>query len=160
MFIPPPSPTPGWDSGDVWREITARLRTGISSTSSSATAPTQSSSVDLGFGARPGILPSGRKTPGRVGRRGARLGAALEGVVDLDEDLLLALGDRRVAQDLGHDVGVAVPGLEDSGPHVERLSRDAQRPGDRLENFGAGLAQAPFDLAQVGVRNPRQLREL
>src|SRR3990170_3533390 len=97
---------------------------------------------------------------GILGAGLSRLGRALERTVDLDQNLLLALGDRGVGQDVAHDVGVAVAGLEDPGPHVEGLGRDAQRPGDGLEDLGARLPEPSLDLAEVGVGDPRQFRQL
>src|SRR3712207_749464 len=104
MFIPPPSPTPGWATGEVCSERTATLRTGMQR-----------------------ILGAGR----------SGLGRALERPVDLDEHLLLALADRRVTQDFGHEIGVTLPGLENPSSHVERLGGDAQAPGDGLQDLGA-----------------------
>ena len=52
-----------------------------------------------------------------------------------------------------------VPRLEDAGLDVERLGRDAQRLGDLLEDLRRRAAQAPLDLAQVGVGDPGQLRQ-
>ena len=46
------------------------------------------------------------------------------------------------------------------GPDVEGLRGDLQGPGDLLEDLGRGLPQAPLDLAQVRVRDARQLGEL
>ena len=79
--------------------------------------------------------------------------------VDPDQGLLLLLGEARIAADLAHQVG-ALALLEDPGPHVERLGGDLEGPGDLLEDLGRRLAQAPLDLAQVGVRDPRQLGQL
>ena len=47
-----------------------------------------------------------------------------------------------------------VVAVEDAGVHVQRLGRDAQGLGDLLEDLGRRLAQAPLDLAEVGVRHP------
>src|SRR4051812_14099986 len=44
---------------------------------------------------------------------------------DGHEHLLLLPGQVRIAKDLAGEVGLAVTLLKDSGPHVERLGRDA-----------------------------------
>ena len=94
---------------------------------------------------------------------GPRLGRVLvlvpERRVDPDQGLLLLLGELRVPADLAHQIG-ALALLEDAGPHVEGLGRDLQGPGDLLEDLGRRLPQAALDLAQVRVRDPRQLGEL
>src|SRR5438445_12962395 len=120
--MPPPSPVPGWASGDVCSERTARLRT---------TAETLVG--DRFFLAGPTL----------AGRRGQRaLVLVPERLVHLDQGLLLDLGDRRVAEDLADEVVLALPFLEDAGLHVERLRRDAEGLGDLLEDLGRRLAQA------------------
>jgi hypothetical protein len=79
---------------------------------------------------------------------------SLERSVDADQGLFVVLGDRGVAQDLGHEIGAFGALLEQACPLVERLRRDAQAFGDALQDLGRGLAQPPFDLAQIGVRDP------
>src|SRR5688500_6989277 len=73
-----------------------------------------------------------------------------EGVVDLQQHLLLPLGDPPVAEDGGRKLVVAAV-LEDASPHVEGLGRDAQTLRDLLQDLRARLAQAALDLAQVRV---------
>src|SRR4051812_8536669 len=97
---------------------------------------------------------------GILGVSVVNLGRGLEGAVHLDQRLFLALGDRGVGQDPGHEIGVALAGFEDPGPYVERFGRDAQRPGDRLEDLRARLPQAPLDLAEVRIGYAGQLRQL
>src|SRR5439155_23970701 len=133
--MPPPSPSPGWARGDVCREMTARLRT---------TAKT---------------LVADRLFLSR-GRGEDALVLVAERLVHRDECLLLRLGDLGVPEDLADQVVVALALLQDSGPHVERLGRDAQRLGDLLEDLGRRLPQATLDLAQVRVGDPGLLREL
>ena len=50
--------------------------------------------------------------------------------------------------------------LEDAGPDVQRLGRDAQPLGDLLEDLRTRLLQTPLDLAEVGVGHTRVLRQL
>ena len=80
-----------------------------------------------------------------------------EGQVDPHEGLALLLGEVAVGEDVPGQVGVAVGPLEDARLDVEGLGRDAQRLGDLLEDLRRRAAQAPFDLAQVGVGDPGQL---
>jgi len=101
-FMPPPSPAPGWASGEVWTLRTATRRTGISGCYR-----------DPSFGDRP-----------FTGALGRRLG--LERPVDLDQRLLLALADARIAQDLAGEIGTVAALVEDARAHVERLRGDAQ----------------------------------
>src|SRR5438105_4647217 len=138
--MPPPSPVPGWASGDVCSERTARLRT---------TAETLVG--DRFFLACRGLAR---------GRGQHALVLVLERLVHLDQRLLLGLGDRRIAEDLADQVVLALALLEDARLHVERLGRDAEGLGDLLEDLGRRLAQAALDLAEVGVGDVRQLRQL
>src|SRR5579884_139119 len=87
-------------------------------------------------------------------------GLALERPVDLDERLLLPVGDGRVTADRGDEVGRVVALVEDPGLDVQRLGRDLQTARDRLQDLRARLAQTPLDLAQVRVRDPRELAQL
>src|SRR3954463_15284568 len=75
-FMPPLSPTPGWTSGDVWKERTASRRT------TGQTLP------------KPRRFPLGRVRPRARLRRGL-VGLLLgdEGLVDPHEGLLLLLGE-------------------------------------------------------------------
>src|SRR4051812_4977226 len=82
-------------------------------------------------------------------RRGRRVRAFVvlppKRLVDLEQRLLLPLGERAVAHHRGRYVAVAVPLVEDPGLDVEGLGGDAQRLGDLLQDLGAGLAEAAFD---------------
>src|SRR4051812_1575023 len=102
--MPPPSPNPGWASGDVCSERTASLRT-------------------MG-----GTLPSASLFPTGIGSGHEQAFVLVaERGVHLDERLLLRLGERWVAQDVADQVVLAFALLEDASPHVQRLGRDAQR---------------------------------
>ena len=68
------------------------------------------------------------------GRRLLRLLA--EGLVDLDQHLLLPLGQLRVGEQGRPDTGVARAVLENACLHVKRLGRDAQSLGDLLQDVG------------------------
>src|SRR4051812_27899368 len=72
-----------------------------------------------------------------------------ESLIDLDEDILLALGQRRVGPDGRYQLGAGGPVLQDAGPDVELLGRDPQALGDLLQDLGTRAAQAPLDLGQV-----------
>src|SRR4051794_34172891 len=76
---------------------------------------------------------------------GARVLRA-EGLVDLEQDLLLPFGDGDVAQDRRRDVGLGLSLLEDPCLHVERLGADPQCLRNLLQDLGAGPAQAALDL--------------
>src|SRR4051812_13057121 len=81
--------------------------------------------------------------PGAAGCvSGARLVA--ERPVDVEQGLLLALGDRGVVADRRLQVRFA-RFVEDPGAHVERLGRDAQPLGDALEDLRRRLAQPALD---------------
>src|SRR5205085_10919677 len=82
-----------------------------------------------------------------------------ERLVDLEQRLLLALGDPRVGPDRGLDVGFG-RFVEDPGPDVQRLGRDLQALGDALEDLRGRLAQTPLDLAEVRVRDAGELAQL
>src|SRR5690606_15830990 len=87
-----------------------------------------------------------------------------EGPVDVDERRLLAIGQGRV----GVDGRLHVPGpvlthsalVEEAGLAVQRLGRDLQALGEFLQDLCAGLLQSALDLAQVGVADSREIREL
>src|SRR6187401_781432 len=123
--MPPPSPVPGWANGDVCNESIA---------------------TRLGDIQRPiqvtGLHPFFR---------------APQGAVEVDEDLLLAVVEVGGGLDRVLEIGgwhaVVVAGIEDPGPDVQRLGGDREAPRDLLQDVGAGLAQAAFDLAQVRVRD-------
>ena len=83
-----------------------------------------------------------------------------EGVVDIDDDLLLAFGQALVGEDRGHQVLAALPLLQDPGLHIQDFRRDAQGLGDLLENLGRRLTQAALDLAQVRIAHPGLLGQL
>ena len=81
--------------------------------------------------------------------------------VDVEQRLLLALGQPGVAQDGELDRAPdPVDRVDDPGPHVERLRGDPHRLGDLLQHLGGGLAQAALDLAQVRVGHPGLLGQL
>src|SRR2546423_7070696 len=128
--MPPPSPAPGWASGEVCSERTASLRT-VDGTLSSA-------SVFL-----VGVRSRDEDTLVLVAERG----------VDLDERLLLRFGERRIPQDVAHEVVFARPFFEDPGADVQRLGRDAEGFGDLLQDLRRGLAEPALDLAQAGIRD-------
>jgi hypothetical protein len=50
--------------------------------------------------------------------------------------------------------------VDQAGLGEQRLGRDVERVGDRLEHAHRGLMQAPLDLAEVGIGQAGQLREL
>lgn len=85
-----------------------------------------------------------------------------EGLVDLEEHLLLALVQRGVGEDHGArlDLVPVALGVEDPGADVQRLGGDAQRLGDLLEHLRAGLAQPALDLAQIRIGHPGGIGEL
>lgn len=85
-----------------------------------------------------------------------------EGLVDLQQHLLLPLVQRRVGEDDGPRLHlVPVPlGVEDAGPDVQRLGGDPQRLGDLLQHLRARLAQPALDLAQIRVGHPGGIGEL
>src|SRR6478672_13163322 len=99
------------------------------------------------------------------GAGGRGRGLPDEGLVDVEQDPALPVGEAGVGVDRRADVRrrpVVVGGLavEDPGAHVERLRGDAQRLGQALQDLGAGLLQSPLDLREVGVADPRHVREL
>lgn len=53
-----------------------------------------------------------------------------------------------------------LPLIENPGAYVERLGRDPQGLGDLLQNLGTRLAQAAFDLAEVGIGHSGGVGEL
>src|SRR6266568_3968978 len=83
-----------------------------------------------------------------------------ERLVDVDQHLLLPLGDLGVGHDRVGDGGLALPVVEYAGLNVERLGRDPQALRDLLQDVGARPAQPAFDLAQVRVRHARSLGQL
>src|SRR5215210_4030338 len=118
--MPPLSPTPGCTRGEVWNESTATRRTGANRTQRALSGCGRAPGPVLAVG--PGVLVH-------------------EGLVHAEEGLLLGLGDALAAEDGLHHVAVPLPGVEDPGPHVERLGRDGQRLGDLLEDLRRRLAQ-------------------
>src|SRR5215210_5202142 len=102
--MPPPSPAPGWASGEVCTLSIAIRLTDIRTRS-------------LLFAFR------------RAGRSAVGV-LVLERLIDLHERLLLSVAERFVPQDRLHQIVMTVAGLEDARPHVERLRRDPQRSGD------------------------------
>src|SRR5437660_9267962 len=97
-FIPPPSPAPGWASGDVCSERTASLRTMGGTLPSASLFP-----VCLGAGNEHALV--------LVAERG----------VHLDESLLLRFGERGIPQDVADEVVFSLAFFENPRPHVERL---------------------------------------
>src|ERR1700729_3615721 len=83
-----------------------------------------------------------------------------ERVVDLEQPLLLSFGQVGVGEHRVATLQARRPVLEKAGLHVQRLSRDPQATCDLLQDVGARAAQAPLDLAQVGVRDASRLGEL
>ena len=83
-----------------------------------------------------------------------------ERLVDVEQDPLLAIVDRRVCEHRADDVARRAAVLEDPGPHIQRLRRDAQAFRDLLKDLCTGFLQAPLDLAEVGVGHTRVLRQL
>src|SRR5215211_5880556 len=137
--MPPLSPLPGCTRGEVWSESTATRRTGDHRTQAL------------------------RSRCGRPVLLVRALGAGVlvhEGLVHAEEGLLLGLGQALAAEDGVHNVTVALSGVEETRPGVQRLRRDGERLGDLLEDLGRRLAQTALDLAQVGVRDPGQVGEL
>jgi phosphosulfolactate synthase len=96
----------------------------------------------------------------RCGLRGGGRVLPPERLVDLDEHLLLPLGQLRVGQQGGPDTRVGRAVLQDAGLDIEGFGRDAQPLGDLLQDVRARLAQAALDLAQVGVGHPGRLGQL
>src|SRR5205807_3485821 len=115
MFIPPPSPTPGWATGEVWRESTATLRRGMTK---DPTVGLRNLRMDPGHGRR-GRSPRSEELGGRRAGaakpprntepegRGTRPRRAVGGAGERRQDLLLALGGGRGAEGSGHGVGGA-----------------------------------------------------
>ena len=97
---------------------------------------------------------------GAARRRGVGVLAAKR-VVDVEQHLALALGEGGIGQHGRlHRLVVALGGLEDAGPDVQRLRRDPQRLGELLQHVGRRLAQPALDLAEVRVGNPGLVGEL
>src|SRR6202167_4621860 len=83
-----------------------------------------------------------------------------ERVVDLEQHLLLPLGQVGVGEHRVANLQTGRAVLEKAGLHVQRLSRDPQAPGYLLQDVGTRAAQAPLDLAQVGFGDASRLGEL
>src|SRR5690606_33983519 len=83
-----------------------------------------------------------------------------ERLVDVDQDLPLTFGEEPVGHDGGYHVAVGFTVLDEARLYIERLGGDPQSLGDLVEDLGARLAQPTLDLRQVGVGDPRRLREL
>ena len=101
--------------------------------------------------------------PGGCGLGGRGLGGVLlaEGVVDLEQHLLLPLVDRGVGEDDGPRLELVLRLLvENPGPYVERLGGDPQGLRDLLQHLGAGLPQPALDLTQIRIRHPGGVGEL
>ena len=91
---------------------------------------------------------------------GCGLVLGLERCVDLKQRGALSLGDRAISGDCCRDGVVSRALREDAGLHVQGLGGDTQALGDAAEDLGTGLAQAAFDLTEVGVGDIGGLREL
>src|SRR3954452_11320192 len=126
--MPPPSPAPGCASGDVWTLRIATRRTAIR-----------------------GMLPGDFSL--RTRRLTSALGRSLglERPVDLDESLPLTLGDALVAEDFTDEIRPVAPLVEDARTHVQRLARDTESLGNRLEDLGRRFPQSALDLAQIRI---------
>src|SRR5262249_21520446 len=85
------------------------------------------------------------------GRLRVQRGFPAERFVDLQQHLLLPLGELRVGEHRCPYARVRPPVLQDPRLHVKCLGGDAQPLGDLLQDLGAGTAQPPLDLAEVGV---------
>lgn len=60
----------------------------------------------------------------------------------------------------GLDDGWGIPTiLNESGFAVESFGRDLESPREALENLGGGVADSPFDLAEIGVGNSSSLSQ-
>src|SRR5260370_34523268 len=119
------------------------------------------------------VLPGGSRLvlirPGLLGLDFAdqhRLAAAVrrrllaERLVDLEQHLLLPLGELWIGQHRLAHPGTGRPVLQEARLDVERLRRYPQPAGDLLQDVGARAAQAPLDLAQVRVGDARRLGQL
>src|SRR5260370_15720116 len=119
------------------------------------------------------VLPGGSRLvlvrPGLLGLDFAdqhRLAAAVrrrlltERLVDLEQHLLLPLGDLWIAQHPLAHPGAGRAVLHETRLDVERPRRYPQPAADLLHDGGARAAQAPLDLAQVRVRDARRLAQL
>src|SRR5438270_13204763 len=127
--MPPPSPDPGWASGEVCRDRTASERTADDKANGTYPAFEKPVLGCLGAGGRcflafdggcgVGGRPCSRLEPlvGDVGALQAFV-LVLEGEVHLDEGLLLGLGNGGVAQDLAGQVVLALALFEDAGAHI------------------------------------------
>jgi hypothetical protein len=62
-----------------------------------------------------------------------------KGKVGKYQRLLLIIGESGIPQDVHHQVAFDIALIEDSGPHVERLGRDAKGLGDLLEELRYGF---------------------
>ena len=97
---------------------------------------------------------------GRLGDREMLGVLAPEGLVDVDQHLLLPLAEALVGEDRRDQLRVALAGLEDAGPDVELLGGDPQPLGDLLQDVRARLAQPALDLREVRVGNAGEPGEL
>src|SRR6476619_3830789 len=83
-----------------------------------------------------------------------------EPAVDADEGLLL-VGRQRVVEADGLLDSLTGPGalVEQAGALVERLGREVERLREVLQHVRRRLVEPALDLAQVGVRDVRHVRE-
>ena len=107
-----------------------------------------------------GFRAIGGRTVGDGAEGCARCQFPAERVVDLQQHLLLALGEFRVGEHRCPHARVRAPVLQDPRLHVERLGGDPQPLGYLLQDLRAGPAQPALDLAEIRVGNPRSRREL
>src|SRR6266487_1577847 len=83
-----------------------------------------------------------------------------ERLVDLEQHLLLPLGQPGIGQDCRGDVRVTLALVEDAGVDVQLLGGDAQTLGDLLQDLRARLPEAALDLRQVRVADAGEPSEL
>src|SRR4051812_46521971 len=74
-----------------------------------------------------------------------------EGLVNVDENLLLPLAKTLVSEDRGDQLRVALAGFEDARADVKLLRGDPQSLGDLLQDVRAWLAKTSLDLREVRV---------
>src|SRR2546421_12147894 len=88
---------------------------------------------------------------------------AQEAAINLDERFLLTRREAQVCANRGlhaSPVGVAFLVAEPARDRIKLLRSDAQSLGDRLQDIRRRLVEAALDLAQVWIRDARQIREL
>jgi hypothetical protein len=73
-----------------------------------------------------------------------------EALVDLDQNLLLIVGQVVLGPDGGDQIGLGFL-VEDAGADVEGFRRDLKRSRDLLQDLRTRPLQASFDLAEVRI---------